>query len=115
MSKRTERKLRELAALAHERALASALGDLSAELEHWRDGAIDAFELNDKIHEFHNKTGRTIYSFYAGAEPRLVVAAAVRDGILKREEAGDELFSELSAMIEAFTKVRGDMSGRGHR
>jgi hypothetical protein len=108
MSKRTERKLRELASLVHERALASALEDLAAQFEHWREGTIDVFELSDKIHEFHNKTGRKIYSFYVGAEPKLVVAAAVRDGVLTREEIGDELFSELSAMIEAFTKVRGD-------
>ncbi|MGB8434566.1 MAG: hypothetical protein WCE38_09935 [Burkholderiales bacterium] len=107
MSKRTERKLRELAGLAHERALASALGDLSREFERWREGATDPFELNDKIHEFHNKTARKIYSFHAGAEPKLVVAAAVRDGILTREEVGDELFFELSAMIDAFTSVRG--------
>jgi hypothetical protein len=69
---------------------------------------MDAFELSDKVHEFHNKTGRRIYSFHVGAEPRLIVAAAIRDGILTREEVGDELFSELSAMIETFTKVRGD-------
>jgi hypothetical protein len=108
MSKHTGRKLRELAALAHERALASALEDLAVEFERWRQRTIGAFELSDKIHEFHNKTGRRIYSFYVGAEPRLVVAAAVRDGVLTREEVGDELFSELSATIEAFSKVRGD-------
>jgi hypothetical protein len=38
----------------------------------------------------------------------VVVAAAVRDGILEREEIGDNLLSELSAMIEAFSKVPGD-------
>ena len=108
MSKRTDRKLRELAGFAHERALARALGDLSVDFERWREGAMEAFELNGKIHEFHNKTGRRIYSFYTGAEPRLVVVAALRDGFLKREEVGDELLAELSAMIEAFSKVPGD-------
>ena len=107
MSKHTERRLRELAALAHERALASALEGLAVDFEHWRQGTIDAFELRDRIHEFHNKTGRRIYSFHVGAEPRLVVAAAVRDGVLTREEVGDQLFSELSAMIEALGKVGG--------
>ena len=107
MSKRTERKLRDLVALAHERALARALEDLFAQFELWHKGAVNAFDLNQSIHEFHNKTGRSIYSLYVGAEPRLVVAAAVRDGILARDELGDELLSELSAMIESLTRVRG--------
>ncbi|MCI0352106.1 MAG: hypothetical protein L0Z53_22020, partial [Acidobacteriales bacterium] len=79
MTKRAERRLRDLAALAHERVLGHALRDLAGEFERWRTGAIDAFELSDKIHEFHNKTGRKIYSLYSGGEPRLAVAAAVRD------------------------------------
>lgn len=106
MSKRTERRLRDLAALAHERALARALNDLFAEFERWRKGAMDAFDLNQSIHEFHNKTGRKIYSFYVGAEPRLAVAAAVRDGLLARDEVGDELLSELGAMTESLKRVR---------
>jgi len=38
----------------------------------------------------------------------VALAAAVRDGILRREEVGDKLFTELEAMIEAFAKARGD-------
>lgn len=105
MSKRTEKKLRDLAALAHERALARALEKLYSEFELWRNGALNVFDLNQSIHEFHNKTGRKIYSFYAGAEPSLVVAAAVRDGILTREEVGNELLSELGSTLELLMRA----------
>ena len=106
MSKRNEKKLRDLAALAHERALAHALDKLYAEFELWRNGALNAFDLNQSIHEFHNKTARKIYSFYAGAEPRLVVSAAARDEILTREEIGDELLSELGPTLELLKRTR---------
>lgn len=105
MTKRTEKKLRDLAALAHERALARALEKLYLEFELWRNGALNVFDLNQSIHEFHNKTGRKIYSFYAGTEPSLVVAAAVRDGILTREEVGNELLSELGSTLELLMRT----------
>jgi len=106
MSKRTEKKLRDFAALAHERALARALDKLYAEFELWRNGTLNAFDISQSIHEFHNKTGRKIYSFYAGAEPRLVVSATVRDEILTREEVGDELLSELGPTLELLMRTR---------
>jgi hypothetical protein len=104
MSKRTEKKLRDLASLAYERALSRALDELSAEFKRWQNGSIDAFDLNQSIHVFHNQTGRKLYSFYVGAKPYLAVAAAVRDGILKRDEVGEELLSELSATINLLTR-----------
>jgi uncharacterized protein GlcG (DUF336 family) len=42
MSKRTEKKRRELAGRAHERALAGALEELAAEFERWRQGTLVA-------------------------------------------------------------------------
>jgi hypothetical protein len=105
LSKREQRRLRELAGLAHERALGNALDALRQEFERWTRKEIDAFELSDKIHEFHNRTGRKIYSFYVGADPQLVVARAIVDGVLSREEVGDELMTELERMIETFRKL----------
>jgi len=64
--------------------------------------------MQDLTLDTRNKTERRIYPFYAGAKPRVVAVAAARDGILKREEVGDELLSDRSALIEAFSKVPGD-------
>jgi len=102
MTKRQQRMLRELAALAHERALGSALKSLREEFERWERQEIDAFQLNDRIHEFHNRTGRKIYLFHVGTDPQLVVARAIVDKILTREEVGDELMGELDRTIETF-------------
>ena len=40
--------------------------------------------------------------FYVGADPLLVVAHAIVDKMLTREEVGDELMGELGRMIETF-------------
>ena len=55
-AKRICKKLRELAGLAHERELSSTLETLDSHFARWRRQEIDCFELNDRIHSFHQKT-----------------------------------------------------------
>jgi hypothetical protein len=105
VSKRQQRKLRELAGLAHERALESALETLREEFERWTRKEIDAFELSDKIHEFHNRTGRKIYTFFVGTDPQIVVARSLVDGILTSAEVGDEIMAELAPTIEMMKRI----------
>jgi hypothetical protein len=108
MNKQIKRKIRELAGVAHERALDAALRDLALEFDRWRECGIDAFDLNDRIHQFHQKTARKLYSYYTAAEPGLIVASAVTRGLLDREEVGDEVLREIGKLVEALTETVGD-------
>ena len=53
-SKAQKREVRRLAGLAHERELAAAVDNLRAQFERWRAGEFDVFELNERIHQFHD-------------------------------------------------------------
>src|SRR5690349_17462794 len=95
LTKGQRRRLRELAGLAHERELATELARLEAEFVRWRAGAIDAHELSDRIHAFHQGAARKLYVGYAIGDPRLAVASAIARGILSEQDAGPDLTSVL--------------------
>jgi hypothetical protein len=52
--KKKKRYCREMAALAHERELNTALQALQSQFENWQQDKIDCFELNQLVHEFHD-------------------------------------------------------------
>ena len=98
LTKAQKRRLRDLAALAHERELASASAVLLERFRRWERKEIDVFELNNEIHEFHNGTSRTLYGRYVGMDPTFGVAHALKSGVLERTEVDDDLFTLLSNM-----------------
>lgn len=103
LTKAQKRRLRDLAGVAYERELAAASEALLAEFRRWKREEFDVFELNEKIHEFHNGISRTIYGRYVGMDPRFSVAQAIKSGVLKRAEIDDDLFSLVSGMVEVLS------------
>ena len=61
------------------------------------------FELNEKIHEFHNGISRTLYGRYVGMDPKIGVAHAIKNDVLKRAEIDDEILALVSGMLEALS------------
>ena len=81
--KARRRQLRKLKGMAHERELGAALGKLHEQFVEWRSGRLNPFELNDRIHRFHQETARDIWRIYSGpAHEALPVARAWRLGLL---------------------------------
>ena len=101
-SKKEQRRLRELAATAYEREMNGAAEGLLKQFERWKNKQIDVFELNDKIHEFHNGISRDLYRRYTGEHPELSVAIALNRGILSREEIGEELLLSVEGIATLF-------------
>ena len=83
-SKLIRKKLRELAGLAHKRELNMALETLDSHFTQWRRQGIDCFELNDRIHSFHQKTSRELWKTYSSMEDDFLVCRAVKLGFLSR-------------------------------
>ena len=101
-SKSEKRQLRELAAEAHENELTEALEELFEEFTKWADNAFGAFELNEKIHEFHNGISRELYTRYVLNEPRFAVAIGLSRKALSRNQVEPELLKKLQPLLEAF-------------
>lgn len=99
LTKAQRRKLRKLGGLAYERELAQELARLEAEFTRWRAGHMDAFDLSDAIHKFHQGPARDLFSRYGNSKPDRSVAWAIHRGLVSNDEAGEDLCNALAPQV----------------
>ena len=102
--KRVRRQLRELAGMAYERELSQELEKLAQGFEQWRQGTIDAFELNDLIHKHHNGASRELWKHYHYAWLHMQVAYAIFAGILREEEIAEEVWPYIEGALAFYER-----------
>ena len=90
-AKSIRKKLRELAGLAHERELSRAMETLDSHFAQWRQQDIDCFELNDRIHRFHQNTSSELWKTYSSMENDFLVCRAVNLGFLSKEDVQEKV------------------------
>ncbi len=100
LTKIQRRRIRELAGTAYERELSRELTAIEDQFGRWRRGEIDAHEVNDQIHAFHQGPHRNLFLMYTGGAIDWAVASAIARGILTEDEATPEIVSLLSGAIE---------------
>lgn len=105
LTKAQRKRLLQLAAIAHERDLAVELARLEAAFQRWRAQELDAFELSDLIHRFHQGPSRDLFSKYDRANMDFAVAHAIHRGILTEAEVGTEVLDVLASHL-AFYRER---------
>ncbi len=84
--KAVRKELNTLASTAYEREMDGVLEELYAKFHQWKNKEIDCFQLNQMIHEHHQKKSRELWKFYNLADNDVVVVRAVRLGVLKPGE-----------------------------
>ncbi len=100
LSKAQMKVVRKLSGLAYERELAKAAGDLREQFEAWRRGEFDVFELNERIHQFHDGISRDLYKKYAMGEPSWNLAGAIRNDVIKESEVDPLILENLRGLID---------------
>jgi hypothetical protein len=83
--------------------MAAASESLLQQFQRWKNKEIDVFELNDKIHEFHNGISRTLYNRYTCIHADLAVAIALNSDVLSREEVGEALSLEVGEIADVLS------------
>ncbi|KAB2910593.1 MAG: hypothetical protein F9K30_22470 [Dechloromonas sp.] len=111
VSKNVQKALRQFAGIAYERELSAAAQSLQIEFSRWGSGAIDVFELNEKIHEFHQGVSRELYSRYAVMDAAFAVASAVRRGVLTRAEIGEPVYLSVEGIVMSLDSLREHSDG----
>lgn len=109
LSKSARKAIRDAASIAYERELAQALRDLADVFNEWKAGTLNAFDVSDAIHEFHQGTARELFKQYeAGstAVPDFGVAGAVIDGFIKLEEIAPAGREHIAKIVEAMASAR---------
>jgi hypothetical protein len=99
LTKAQKRRLTELGGIAYERDLSAELGKLESEFAIWRAGRLDAFDLQQAIHRFHQGPARELFSKYQSEVIEFAVAHAIARGILSVEEAGPEMMALLGGHV----------------
>lgn len=100
--KRIKRELDELAGQAYENELGRELGELAQYFDDWREGKIGAGDLTERVHEYHNGPARELWKKYNSPFTELLVASAVVDGILQKEQVSEEARPYVEEAIERY-------------
>ena len=103
-SKKQRRELRELQGIAWERELVAALQVLRGDFDAWERGEISAFDLSDRIHEYHNGISRELFNRYSGSLNDFVILRAIASGVIAESELSDELHKSLRNDIAVVRK-----------
>lgn len=104
LSKGEMKRLRAAAGRSWERELDAALERLFESFRRWKDGEIDAFELSDRIHRFHDGESRDLYKFYTGSTPQIAASYGVAHGWIERDEIPAGLLGKLESAISFYTE-----------
>ena len=113
-SKKERAQLRALVEEAWKGELDQALEELFEAFGRWADHDLDAFELSDQIHEFHDGVSRELYKRYAGLPTHLAVGYAVSHGVLDENALDPSLREKLIPTIEALREMdEGEQSAKG--
>jgi hypothetical protein len=98
--------IRLFLAEAYQREQHALLAQLDRSFTEWREGRLDNEALNERIHQYHDKSSRELYKRYNGGFPDLLVAYAFETGILNPKEAPAELLEALADRIRNIRQVK---------
>jgi hypothetical protein len=104
LTKEQTRQARELAAVAREAELTEALDELHELFSDWRNGRIDAFQLSDAIHQFHDGQLRELFKMYNGRPPEDLVARAIAHELVPEAKVPRDLRRALGDRIELWRR-----------
>ena len=95
--------LRRLVDVAYERELSEALGALEESFREWRCGSINAYDLSQVIHEFHDGSARDLWVTYNRLKPDVLVAHALARGILTAKDVAPGIRDALQSEIAYYS------------
>jgi len=79
-------------------------GKTNRGFEKWKNKQIDCFELNQMIHEFHQKKSHELWNMYNDKDEDFIVTRAVRLGVLQPRE----ISAETAEAIHLDRHINGD-------
>ncbi|HEY3780223.1 MAG TPA: hypothetical protein VGL56_04010 [Fimbriimonadaceae bacterium] len=86
---------------AYERSLDKELHNLDTHFTSWKAGQINAFELTDLIHNFHQGPARKLFNtFTTRGMNEIMVAGFMTQGIINESDVSSELLDFLAPYIE---------------
>jgi len=101
-SKAQWRILKDLAAEVYRIELDAELDKLFDIFQSWKSGKIDCWNMEEAIHKFHQGPSRKLYNYHNGVDADLIVAWALKRGILSSEKIPGDLLEEIKALMTIY-------------
>jgi hypothetical protein len=108
------KELRELRGKAWEAELGEALLPIADLFDTWRRGEASAFELVEAIHRFHQGESREIWNKHQWSGTEMLLAQALADGHLRREQITDAAYAVLQPHVERLQSYRANWEASAH-
>ncbi len=90
-NKHIKRLAREWVGRAYKAALGHELSALQGAFTRWQAGELDAFELAEQIHRFHDGPNRELFKLYTSPLHDFLLVRAVLEGHVQEAELPEEL------------------------
>ena len=101
ITKKQMKHLRELAGIGYERDLERCMSVLYEQFEKWKQKEISVWDLNEKIHKFHNQIARDLYKSYTINDPIFPVVFGIKSGVLSIDEVQQECRPEIEELLKS--------------
>jgi len=102
-SKSQRKKLHQLRDVAYERELDRELAELYQGFTKWRNREINGFELNGRIHKYHQGPSREVWKTYNYMDLDMSVSRAVALGFLKKDDIQEDILEIIDTRIDFFS------------
>ena len=111
--KPVKREMNAIADTAHELALRKELEKLESDFAAWRRGEIDSFEVQTRIHKFHDGPAREIYNRFCDRRGSVIaelVAYTVACGLTDEAEVSPDVMPHIASALHFHREVMGRSS-----
>src|SRR6185369_11341487 len=103
-SRKIDKRMKELAQLAYERDISRCIDVLHAQMNEWKEGKTTVWDIEQSIHEFHNKIARGLYRSYAMTDTFLAVAFGVAQGVLSLDDIPKSEKAKIQDVAESINR-----------
>lgn len=103
-SQKIDKQMKELAQLAYERDLSRCIDVLHAQMREWKEGRMTVWDIEQSIHEFHNKIARGLYRSYAMNDTFLAVAFGVAQEVLSIDDIPESEKAKIQSVAESINR-----------
>ena len=108
LTKSQKKHLRQLANMCYEKEMSHALEGLHSEFKKWSQSEMSVWDLNDKVHEYHNRTARNLWKIYEQMnDPSLAVSTGLANGVIELEDIREDCREMVVRKVEVF-QLRGE-------
>lgn len=111
LTKADKKKVRQLAGIAWERELREEIRGIADAIDEMENGSLSPFDVDVRIHEFHNGASRDLYRQYSESLPWLGVSRAFFDRVLTDDDlvdASDEVRAGIAEFAASFAKLEAE-------